>query len=809
MADGTMPGRIEAFDWSPTPLGPRAAWSDRLRAYIDVMLGSQFASAIYWGPDLHLLYNDAYAGLMRGRPEGLGRPMREVWSDIHAQAVPLAARVFSGEPVFFEDAKVGTVADGAGDEAFQTFSWSPLRDDTGAIAGIFVTVVETTAKVAEDAARRCLLGRLAQLFENATTFMALLAEPEHLIEYANPAFRTLAGDRELIGKSIRAAFPELEAQGFLDKLDEVYRTGRMFKAEGVRASIARPPGQPPENRHVDVLAQPVAGADGRSTGVFIEGVDVTERYLAEDALRKSRREALEARAHLDLMLRSAVEFAIMSMDVDGRIVSWSQGAERIFGYNAAEAIGQRYEMVYVPEDREAGAPGHELHKSAVENRAPDERFHMRKNGERFYASGVTAAMRDDTGTLLGFVKIARDMSAQKRAEEEIIAARNAAQAANIAKSEFLANMSHEIRTPMNAVVGLTNLLPVSGPLNDRQKQYIATLKTSADSLLALINDLLDIAKVEASVTELEHLPFSLADILHEVSGMMSAPIKEKGLDFTVSDGCVYGRIFMGDPHRIRQILLNLASNAVKFTQTGGIDISVEYEPRPAPGTQTVCVSVRDTGIGIAEDKLGSIFDKFTQADSSISRRFGGTGLGLAITRALVQIMGGDIHVRSAPGAGSTFTVRLPLALASAREVAEANLSLPATVEDMHPQGRVLLVEDQPANVMVARGYLERFGYQVDVAETGPDALEKVKRGHYDAVVMDVQMPGMDGLETTRTLRGQEKDRAGPRLPIIGMTAHAMTGDRERCLAAGMDDYIAKPFDPADLQARLRLLVPRG
>ena len=291
--------------------------------------------------------------------------------------------------------------------------------------------------------------------------------------------------------------------------------------------------------------------------------------------------------------------------------------------------------------------------------------------------------------------------------------------------------------------------------------------------------------------------------------MMSAPIKEKGLDFTVSDGCVYGRIFMGDPHRIRQILLNLASNAVKFTQTGGIDISVEYEPRPAPGTQTVCVSVRDTGIGIAEDKLGSIFDKFTQADSSISRRFGGTGLGLAITRALVQIMGGDIHVRSAPGAGSTFTVRLPLALASAWEVAEANLSLPATVEDMHPQGRVLLVEDQPANVMVARGYLERFGYQVDVAETGPDALEKVKQGHYDAVVMDVQMPGMDGLETTRTLRGQEKDRAGPRLPIIGMTAHAMTGDRERCLAAGMDDYIAKPFDPADLQARLRLLVPRG
>ncbi len=806
MADRTMRQGTEAFDWSTTPLGPRSAWSDRLNAYVDVMLGSQFACAICWGPDLHLLHNDAYK--RRGHPEGLGQPLREAWPELYAQVAPLVDSIFAGESCLLEDVRVEAGQDGMQDEALRTVSWSPLRDGAGAIAGMFATIIDPTAKAAK-AARRGLVDRLAQLFDNATTFMALLAEPAHIIEYANPVFHTLAGDRELIGKSIRAAFPELEEQGLLAKLDEVYQTGRMFRAEGVRASIARSPGQPPDIRYMDVLAQPVPGPDGRSTGLFLEGVDVTERYLAEDALRESRREAMEARAHLDLMFRSAVEFAIMAMDVDGLVISWSPGAQRIFGYTESEAIGQTYDIFYVPEDREAGVPAHELRRAATNNRSPDERFHVRKDGERFYASGVTAAMRDDSGNLRGFVKIARDMSAQKRAEDEIIAAKNAAQAANLAKSDFLANMSHEIRTPMNAIVGLTNLLPASGPLSDRQKQYLATLKTSADSLLALINDLLDIAKVEARATELEHIPFSLADILHEVSSMMSARSRDKGLDFTISDGCVYGRTFLGDPNRIRQILLNLSSNAVKFTDKGGVDVSVQCEPHPAPDMETIRISVRDTGIGIAQDKLGSIFDKFTQADNSITRRFGGTGLGLAITKALVQVMDGEITVCSAPGAGSTFTVRLPLTVAHDRDLMDADLSLPVIVQDMQPQGQVLLVEDNPANVMVAASYLERFGYRVDVAETGGQALEKVKQNRYDAVVMDVQMPGMDGLETTRTLRQQAREEGAEHVPIIGMTAHAMAGDRERCLAAGMDDYIAKPFNPADLQARLKTLVDRA
>jgi len=513
----------------------------------------------------------------------------------------------------------------------------------------------------------------------------------------------------------------------------------------------------------------------------------------------------ESRAYLNLMLESVQDYAIISLDEAGRIVLWNSGAQKTFGYRPQDVMGSHIEVIFTPEDRAHGAPRTELALAATNTRASDERWHLRQNGERFYASGTMAAMYDDEGRVKGFIKIARDMTAQQQAQEALLEARNAAEAANIAKTEFLANMSHEIRTPMNAIIGLSTILSKSQPLTPRQNDYIRTLSMSADSLLALINDLLDIAKIEARTVELEHIPFSLTRLMQEVASMMAVSVRDKGLTFTGDGECVEERMFIGDPTRLRQIIVNLCSNAIKFTESGGVHVAITCEAGGAPDIERIRLTVTDTGIGIAPEKMETIFQKFVQADTSINRKYGGTGLGLAITKTLTEIMGGDISVKSEIGRGSVFEVCIPLKIATNDQVARTEYSIHAitssTVE-VHVRPYVLLVEDYEPNVLVATAFLEDFGYQVDVANNGLEAFDAVKARSYLAVLMDVQMHGMNGLDATRRIREWEMAESRPRTRIIGMTAHALAGDRERCLGVGMDDYIPKPFRPEELRRKI-------
>ncbi|MBP2160431.1 MULTISPECIES: PAS domain S-box protein [Asticcacaulis] len=410
--------------------------------------------------------------------------------------------------------------------------------------------------------------------------------------------------------------------------------------------------------------------------------------------------------------------------------------------------------------------------------------------------GRATAERGENGHILRWYGTSTDI-------QDLVDARHRAEEANIAKSDFLANMSHEIRTPMNAVIGLSTILANSQPLTEKQRQYIRTLQLSADSLLALINDLLDIAKIEARTVELEHIPFSLPRLLQEVTSMMAVQVRQKGLKFTASGDCADNHFFLGDPTRLRQIVTNLCSNAIKFTSDGGIHISIDCHQTDRPHVETVCIAVRDTGIGITPEKIQSIFDKFVQADSSISRRYGGTGLGLAITKTLTELMGGTISVKSEFGKGSTFTVCIPMEIATQHEAPDVNLSsLIEQTLDEKLRPVVLLVEDFEPNILVASTFLEGFGYRVDVAHNGLEAFEKAKSNEYVAALMDVQMPGLNGLDATKMIRAHEQKSGRARLRIVGMTAHAMSGDKERCLAVGMDDYIAKPFNPAELQSKL-------
>ncbi len=407
------------------------------------------------------------------------------------------------------------------------------------------------------------------------------------------------------------------------------------------------------------------------------------------------------------------------------------------------------------------------------------------------------AFRNEQGKIIRWFGTNTDITEQREASRQ-------AEAANIAKSEFLANMSHEIRTPMNAVIGLSNLLARSQPLTQKQTDFITTLQTSADSLLSLINDLLDIAKIEAHAIELEHLSFDLMQLVQDVGSIMAVRVKEKNLILSGNAEGLRCRNFMGDPSRIRQIVLNLCSNAVKFTETGSVDILISSEPAASPEVENVTIVVKDSGIGIEQEKLDTIFQKFVQADSSITRKYGGTGLGLAITKTLVTSMNGTITARSDVGKGSTFAISLPLARSYAQHEPAAHAPL-NTIEQKPPAPEfpILLVEDYLPNIIVAQAFLDQFGYTSDIAKNGLEALDKVSKNTYAVILMDVQMPEMNGLDATIAIRELEKREHKAPTPIIGMTAHALTGDRERCIAAGMTEYIAKPFDPEDLHAKLK------
>lgn len=513
--------------------------------------------------------------------------------------------------------------------------------------------------------------------------------------------------------------------------------------------------------------------------------DILTRQQLEDKLKES-----EDRCHA--ILESAVDILII-IDDKGIIEIFNATAEKVFGYSREDVIGRNVKML-MPE------PYHNEHDSYIENYKKTgmgkiigigrEVVAKRRDGTTFPIDLAVSEFR--AGSQRKFLGIIRDITERKRTEEELKVAILAAESANKAKGEFLANMSHEIRTPMNTIIGMTELA-LDTELTEEQRRYLKSVLSSSETLLYLINDILDFSKTEAGHIKIEAVDFNLTEVVERVVETMSISARNKGIELINYIDPDLNVLLKGDPNRLRQIIINLIGNAIKFTDEGEVIIKVEEALIPSPSNNTILLhfSVSDTGIGISKENQGLLFKKFSQVDGSSVRRFGGTGLGLSISKSLIELMGGEISVESEEGSGSTFHFYLPF---DKQEVKNGRdeFALPETMLN-RSDIRILIAEDNIDNQNLAKTILQKAGYNTEIAENGRIAFDSFRNVNYDLILMDVQMPEVDGFEASRNIRQFEKEQGLKRVPIIALTAHTMEGYREECLKNGMDDYITKPL----------------
>ena len=527
-------------------------------------------------------------------------------------------------------------------------------------------------------------------------------------------------------------------------------------------------------------------AQGAIIGYLLIGTDNTARKLVEAEQKKSDQRLRDQQFYTRSLIESNID-ALMTTDPSGIITDVNKQMEALTGCTRDELIGAPFKSYFTdPERAEAG-----IKLVLSEKKVTDyELTACARDGKQTVVSYNATTFYDRGRTLQGVFAAARDVTERKRVEAELREAKANAESASRTKSDFLASMSHEIRTPMNAIMGIADLLAKTA-LSPEQDKYVQIFRRAGDNLLNLINDILDLSKVEASQLELERTGFSLNDLLEKVTEMVAVRAHEKGLALVCEIAPNVPTDLVGNSTRLRQVLLNLLGNAIKFTEAGEVALRVAPDADSSVPT-ALRFTISDTGIGIPGEKLGRVFERFTQANSSTTRRFGGSGLGLTISKRLVELMGGRIWAESSVGKGSVFSFAVPLEIwagASRRAAVPVGtgpeLPLPAL--------RILLAEDSPDNCTITVAYLQDTPYRVEIAENGAIACEKFTAGQYDLVLMDRQMPVMDGLTATRTIRAWEQANDRPPTPVIALTASALKGDREMCLAAGCTAYLSKPI----------------
>ena len=680
---------------------------------------------------------------------------------------------------------------------------SPLLDTQGRVVGASEIARDITASKEAEELQAKERKRLISVLDDLPAIVFMEA-PDYTIPFANKRFRQIFGD-----PANRPCYQILHG---LDRPCEPCLSFRGFPAQSPQVSEREIAGG-----RTLMVYQDAMPSDDAGEVILTVGVDITESKKAEAAMRAS--EAKYRR------LYESMEDAFASTNMDGTIRECNDAFHRMLGYELEELRTLRY--VDITPDKWHAMEAQIIEKQVLTTGYSDvfEKEYRHKDGSVFPVELRILLLRNDAGEPCGMWAIVRDITNRKRAAEEMAVARAAAEAANVAKSQFLANMSHEIRTPMNAILGMTELA-LTENLPPSVRDYLQTTKDSADVLLELLNEVLDLSRIEAGHCELESVPCNPRHTVEQVVKILTQRASEKGLELRREISAEVPERLIGDPLRLRQVLMNLVGNAIKFTHEGRVVVRLEVESQHA---DEVCLkfSVIDTGIGIAAEEQQRIFAPFTQADASTTRHYGGSGLGLTISSTLVGLMGGHLSVESQSGHGSTFSFTTSLKVqpdhATVNETSplegEAHRPLPhqaridtGPISEATPQKpsarslRVLLAEDTPANQKLVVRILSKRGHTVETASNGQQALDLLRQQDFDLILMDVQMPLMDGFQATAALRLWNSPKAC--IPVIAITAHALKGDQERCLAAGMDAYISKPINSRELVDLVeRLAVP--
>lgn len=628
------------------------------------------------------------------------------------------------------------------------------------------------------------------IFADSSTSMAVLKGDDFIYEVANKSYLSLFNNRDLVGQPLLKALPELKGQVFPRLMEQVYKTGIAYGDHEAQAFLQRTVDGPLEERYFDQTYTRMLDQDGNPYGIFIHAIEVTERVFA-------RRELEETAERLRIAIETA-NMGTWELDPRSNVVKWSDRTIELFGVDKTQNIPLEAATNRIHhEDRErvmkaiaAALDVTGTGEYAIEYRTVlgnDDVRWLSLLGKTFF--GDSAQGRVATR----FVGTVLDMTDRKKFEQALQTAKEYAETANSAKSSFLANMSHEIRTPLGAIMGFVSLLKDSDVNEQMRASYVSIIERNSVQLLRIIDDILDLSKVEAGLMLIERIDFSLIELLSDFASLMGFRAREKGILFELKAETELPSVINSDPTRIRQVLMNIVGNAIKFTDRGSVILKVSFV-----GSQLI-FEVEDTGRGIATEQVDHLFQPFSQGDISTTRKYGGTGLGLVLTRKLSEALGGSFILKSSkPDYGSIFVAAIAIELSMNTKMVRALGFESQSIRDAGVQGllrnkKILLVEDSPDNQTLFSIYLSRASAMVDIASDGDRGVEMATSGSYDLILMDVQMPVMDGITAVRILRAK-----GIELPIIALTAHAMKEERVRCLEAGYTDFLSKPTQRADL-----------